>query len=113
MAKFLLVYRSVPDPAQDTPSPEQMQAIMAEWGAWFQKVGAAVVDGGDGLMPTGKMVHPNGTVTDGPFMESKELVGGYSILQADSYDQAAELAKSCPICKNGGTIEIRELAGFG
>ena len=113
MPKYLFIYRSVPDPAKDMPNPEQLQAIMAEWGVWFERVGAAVVDGGDGLLPTGKVVHPQGTVTDGPFVESKEIVGGYSILQANSYEEAVELAKSCPICHGGGTIEIRELAGFG
>jgi hypothetical protein len=112
MAKFLFVYRDQPDPAQGPPSPEQVQAIMAEWGVWFRKVGAAVVDGGDGLQPTGRMVRPGGKVSDGPFIEAKEVVGGYSVVQADTYEQAVEYAKSCPIVANGGTIEIRELAGF-
>jgi hypothetical protein len=112
MAKFLFVYRDQPDPSQGPPSPEQVQAIMAEWGTWFRKVGAAVVDGGDGLQPTGRMLRPGGKVSDGPFIEAKDVVGGYSILQADNYDQAVEFAKSCPILANGGTIEIRELAGF-
>jgi hypothetical protein len=112
MAKFLFVYRDQPDPMRGPPSPEMVQAIMAEWGAWFRKVGAAIVDGGDGLQPTGRMVRPGGKVSDGPFIEAKEVVGGYSIVQADSYDQAVEYAKICPIVANGGTIEIRELAGF-
>jgi len=112
MAKFLFVYRGLPDQSQTPPSPEQVQAIMAAWGEWFRKVGAAVVDGGDGLQPTGRMVWPSGKVSDGPFIESKEVVGGYSVLQADSYEQVAEYAKSCPILANGGSIEIRELAGF-
>lgn len=112
MAKFLFVYRDQPDPSQGPPSPEQVQAIMAEWGVWFRTVGAAVVDGGDGLQPTGRMVRPGGKVSDGPFIEAKEVVGGYSILQADNYEQAVEYAQSCPIVANGGTIEVRELAGF-
>jgi len=111
MAKFLFVYRSDAEQANHVASPEEMQQLMARWGEWFQKVGAAVVDGGDGLMPTGKMVK-TGAVTDGPFIEAKELVGGYSILQADSYDEAVEHAKSCPVTQQGGTVEIRELAGF-
>ena len=111
MAKFLFVYRSSADQEQHQPSPEQMQQVMARWGQWFQKVGAAIVDGGDGLLPTGKTVKGN-SVTDGPFIEAKELVGGFSILQAENYDEAVELAKSCPVIEQGGTVEIRELAGF-
>ena len=112
MAKFLFVYRGNVDRENEQPSPEQMQQVMARWGEWFQKVGAAIVDGGDGLMPTGKIVS-NSAVTDGPFIEAKELVGGYSILEADSYDAAVEHAMSCPINEEGGSIEIRELAGYG
>lgn len=112
MAKFLFVYRSLPNPAEDAPSPEQIQAIMAAWGEWFRKLGDAVIDGGDGLQPTGRMVRPTGPVSDGPFIEAKELVGGFSILKAASYEQAVEYAKSCPILAGGGSIEIREFAGF-
>jgi hypothetical protein len=75
-------------------------------------VGEAIIDGGDGLQPTGRMVRPGGHVSDGPFIEAKELVGGFSIIKASNYDQAVEYAKSCPILAGGGSIEIRELAGF-
>jgi hypothetical protein len=51
-------------------------------------------------------------VTDGPFVESKEIVGGYSIIQAESLDAAAELAHGCPVLQNGGFVEVRPLAGF-
>ena len=112
MAKFLFIYRSPSDAPQEAPSPEQMQGIMAEWHAWFRKVGDAMIDGGDGLQPTGRIVRPGGVVSDGPFIEAKELVGGYSIVEASSYDQAVEHARSCPIVTSGGTIEVRELAGF-
>lgn len=112
MAKFLFVYRSSSESSQEVPSPEQMQGIMAAWGEWFRKVGDAMVDGGDGLQPTGRIVKPGGVVSDGPFIEAKELVGGYSVVQADSYEQAVEHARSCPIVMEGGTIEVRELAGF-
>lgn len=111
MAKFLFVYRNSSEQPAEAPSPEQMQAAMAEWGKWFQKIGAAVVDGGDGLMPNGKVIK-EGAVTDGPFIEAKELVGGYSIIQAESYDEATELAQGCPVIANGGTVEIRQLAGY-
>ena len=113
MAKFLFVYRNSTDldKEMENASPEQMQEVMAKWGQWFQTVGAAIVDGGDGLLPTGKIVKGE-TVTDGPFIEAKELVGGFSILEAANYDEAVGHAKTCPITAMGGSVEVRELAGY-
>ena len=51
-------------------------------------------------------------VTDGPFIEVKEIVGGFSIVQAGTLDAAAELAKGCPIFQRGGSVEVRPLQGF-
>ncbi|MEL6110447.1 MAG: YciI family protein [Planctomycetota bacterium] len=111
MAKFMFVYRDKTDEQPDY-SPEQIQTQMRKWGVWFTELGDKLVDGGDGLLPAGKVIHGDGTVTDGPFIEAKELVGGYSILEADSLDNAIELAGGCPITEHGGSIEIRELAGY-
>jgi hypothetical protein len=51
-------------------------------------------------------------VTDGPFVESKEIVGGFSIVQAETIEAAAELAKGCPALLVGGSVEVRCLAGI-
>jgi hypothetical protein len=111
MAKFLFVYRASMESEQNPPSPEAMQAELAAWQGWLAKLGNAVVDAGDGLLPTGRVL--NGTVvTDGPYIETKEIVGGYSIVSADSYTAAIEFANGCPILQHGGTLEIRQLAGF-
>jgi hypothetical protein len=110
MAKFMLIYRNAEEMAP--PSPEEMQAFMVMWGEWFQKFGPSIVDGGDGLKSSGKILKPGGIVTDGPFVEAKEVIGGYSVLQADDYDAAVAIARECPIAKLGGPIEIRELAGY-
>ncbi len=112
MAKFLFVYRNSTEVEMPEMSPEEMQAAMAKWGEWFQELGEAVVEPGDGLVPTGKVLKGDGTVTDGPFIEAKELVGGFSILEADSIDSAVEMAKGCPITAHGGSVEVRELAGY-
>lgn len=114
MAKFLFIYRNSAEMDQTPPSPEMMQQILATWGKWMEQVAknGNLVDGGDGLQPTGKKVKPGGVVSDGPFIEAKELVGGYSIVQADSYEKACEFAKTCPILSYGGWVEVRELAGF-
>jgi hypothetical protein len=112
MAKFLFVYRGKPD-AHAAMSPEDRQQHMNKWGAW---IGQAMQEGwmldpGDALMPDGKVVNAK-VVTDGPFVEAKEVVGGFSIIQADSLDAAAKLAKGCPGLLVGGTVEVRLLAGY-
>jgi hypothetical protein len=111
MAKFMLIYRDPSEPSQP-PSPEEMQGFLAMWGEWFQQCGPAIVDGGDALHPTGRVLRAGGVVTDGPYVEGKEVLGGYSVVQADSYEAAVEIAKLCPIAKIGGQIEIREFAGY-
>jgi hypothetical protein len=65
-------------------------------------------DGGQPLEPTGKVVSgKQKTVTDGPYAEAKDLVGGFTLVEARDLSQAAELSKGCPIFDNGGTVEVR------
>lgn len=114
MAKFMFVYRGGHE-NYDEATPEQMQQMMQLWMDWIQvgmKAGW-MVDGGDGLKPEGAVVAPDLSVTDGPFAESKELVGGYSIVEAPNLAAAIELAKDCPMPKTGGSVEVRELANAG
>ncbi len=113
MAKFLLVYRSPVEYMQEAPpSPEQMQAIMVGWNAWIDKFNKSgnMVDPGDALTPMGKVIR-SGVVSDGPFVEAKELLGGYSIIQAKDFAEAVLVAKECPAA-NDGSLEIREMAGY-
>ena len=112
MSKFLFIYR---DPVEKTGpelSPEEMQAHMKQWWDWLgsgQEAGW-VVEMGDPLTPDGRVIRADQSVTDGPYAESKELVGGYSIIQAASFDEACEHAKGCPIYTTGGNVEVREIA---
>ncbi|MEM7785926.1 MAG: YciI family protein [Planctomycetota bacterium] len=115
MAKFLFIYRDGPQ-TDVQPSPEEMQQAMQVWMDWIEKgtQDGWLVEGGDALKPDGHIVHPDQTVTDGPFAESKELVSGYSIIQADNYSQAVEYAKTSPmISVHQGLVEVRELAEVG
>lgn len=107
MAKFLFIYRESTAP-QSRPSPEEMQALAGQWYAWMQKFRASIVPGGDGLKPTGRVLKA-GIVTDGPYVEAKEIVVSFAIIQADDYDAALAIARECP---PGHTIEIREFAGY-
>ncbi len=69
-----------------------------------------MVDAGDALQPAGKVVRNNDVVTDGPFAESKELVNGYTVVEADSLQAATAYTKNCPIFNGGGCVEVRQLA---
>ncbi len=75
--RYLFLHRS--SPQQPPPSPAQMQEMYAAWNAWKEKFKANILDMGDKLKPTGKVVTASG-VTDGPFVEAKEIVGGYMIV---------------------------------
>lgn len=113
MAKYLLVYRgSAPS---TPPSPAEIQASFQKWGDWIGKYtqSGQIINPGDGLKETGKVVRAGGVVSDGPYVESKEIVGGYSIVEAASYDLVVAIAKECPAAATeGGSVEIRELAGY-
>ena len=107
MAKFLFIYRESTE-SHAKPSPEEMQALAGQWYAWMQKFSAGILPGGDGLKPSGRVIKA-GIVTDGPYVEAKEIVVSFGIMQAADYDAALEIARACP---PGHTIEIRELAGY-
>jgi hypothetical protein len=107
MAKFLLIYRESTDP-RSRPSPEEMQALQGRWYAWMQKFSSAIVPGGDGLKHSGRLLKA-GLVTDGPYVEAKEVIVSFGLIEADNYDAAVAIARECP---PGHTIEIRQLAGY-
>ena len=107
--RYLFLHRSPID--QQPPSPAKMQEMYAVWKAWKEKFQTHVVDMGGKLRPSGKVLTASGAM-DGPFVELKEIVGGYMIVSADSYDQAVEMAQEMFGMMGPGTrIEIREMAG--
>jgi hypothetical protein len=88
-----------------------MQEMFAVWKAWMEKFKSQVVDMGAKLKPSGKVLSDS-KVMDGPLIEAKEVVGGYMIVTADSYEAALEMAREMFDMMGPGTrIEIRELAG--
>ena len=115
MPKFMFVYRGPMDQHESDMSPEQMQQIMEAWNQWIGQGFEAgwMIDPGDALNPDGAVLNHDKVVSDGPFVEAKEIVGGFSIIQADDLQSASKLAEGCPAVANpGSTIEIRELAGL-
>lgn len=95
-------------------SPEQMQNNMNEWFGWINDLKSkGIYVSGEALLPGGKKVKGAAPViTDGPFAESKEVVGGYFIIKAADIDEASELSKSCPDLPYGGVVEVREVMKF-
>jgi hypothetical protein len=109
--KYLLVYRTPASSEQAAPSAEEMQAMLAQWHQWKTQF-PDILDMGDGLLPNGRVIKA-GVVTDGPSVESKEIVSGYSIVAAADYDAALVIARACPILfAPGASIEVRQLAGY-
>ena len=116
MEKYMLIFRNSLHTEDDFQnlSPEAMQAELDKWGQWIGGIAAqGKLVGTDALNHTGKIVKGSKhVVTDGPFIESKELVSGYLTLSANSIDEAVELSKGCPIYDIEGSVEVRPLMNF-
>jgi len=88
-------------------SPAEMEAIVAKYIAWRQQHAARIVDGHKLQDGTGRVIR-GATITDGPYTESKEVLGGIFLITAAGYDDAVALARTCPHC-HFGTVEVREI----
>lgn len=110
MKDFLLVYRA-DNSAMPTVTPEQQQATTQRWMDWIMGIAAEgkLADRGNRLTMSGKVLKPNNVITNGPFTEIKESIGGYSIIKANDYDDAVKIAKGCPGLTLGGSVEVREV----
>jgi hypothetical protein len=108
MSEFIYLYRG----GRRGGSPEESQQIMQKWHAWMKDLTASgnLKYPGQPLEAEGKVVTGKGRpVTDGPFAEAKDLVGGFTLIEADSLTHAATLADGCPILEAGGAVEIRPI----
>ena len=107
---YLCIHRSQPrQPGKgEAPSPAQMEEMYAKFNAWKEKFQDNIVDMG-GKLGGGKIVTSEG-VTDGPFVESKEVVGGFMIVSAESMEEAVEVARQSPGVFPGSSVEVREIS---
>ena len=106
MSEFLYLYRG----GNMANNPEEMQKVMQKWMGWFKDLGEKgnLKDAGHPLDKAGKVVRgKQKPVTDGPFAEAKDLVGGYSVVIAKDLSHATELSQGCPIFDNGGFVDVR------
>jgi hypothetical protein len=109
--KYLVLARNQSSGSQPRPSPEQMQQMFAAYKAWMEQFKGDILDMGDKLKLDGRLVTASG-VADGPFVETKEVVGGYMIISAEDYDRAVEIVRACPaVGAPGACLEIREMVG--
>ena len=112
MPKYLCLQRALPggEGGGEKPSPAQMQAMYGKFNDWREKVQKNLVDMG-GRLGAGKLATTE-PAPDGPFVELKELVGGYMIVEADSLDEAIEVARGCPgLVRPGSGVEVIEIRG--
>lgn len=109
MNDFLLVFRNDVALSQTQMSPDQMQTMLKTWMDWIGGIAAQnkLVSPGNRLAPNGKVLAANNVITDGPFVEIKEAIGGYIIVKAETIEEATQLSEGCPILDVGGTVEIR------
>ncbi|MFY0684198.1 MAG: hypothetical protein JXR20_06580 [Balneola sp.] len=108
MNKYMLLLFDREDSFNEM-SPEDMQNEIGEHMKWIENLGDHY-DSGEALLQEAKsIIGKEKLVTDGPYIESKELLGGFYIISANSMEEAAELAKNCPTLELGGSIEIREV----
>jgi hypothetical protein len=106
MSEFVFLYRG----GSRDGSPAEMQQVMQKWMDWFKGLGEKghIKDRGQPLERTGRLVTGRQkNVTDGPFAEAKDVVGGYTLIDARDLDQAVELSKGCPIFERDGAVEVR------
>ena len=112
-SQFLLLLRQPPG---GPPPPEELKKIMAQFAAWMKAMSdKGLVAGTNGLEITGKVLRGKRgvSVTDGPYPEAKEIVGGYVLLNAVSLEAAVEAARDCPGLDHHMVVEVRPVRPRG
>jgi hypothetical protein len=116
MCQYLLLFRGCsycqPQVAADKNHPrEEIQRHMAQFTSWFERLkNEGSFKSGHPLEHSGKIVAGSNVVTEGPFAELKQAIGGFFMIQADHLEQAVGVAKGCPSLEYGQTIEVRAIA---
>jgi hypothetical protein len=110
MAEFLYLYRGT-DPVVAALSPHQMQDYMQRFQGWITSLTQAGKISSCGPLGDGSrtIAGAKASVTDGPYAEAKDLIGGYTVISARDLDEATEIARGCPFLAVGGTVEIRSV----
>lgn len=107
---YMLIFRDASPEVYASLSPEERQQLLGAWNAWYDGLAAqGKVQHGQPLEPGGRVVRER-RVTDGPFAESKEAVGGYFMLTVADIEEATAIARQCPSLHLGMSVEVRAVA---
>jgi hypothetical protein len=107
MSEFMFLFRR---PSQPTESPQRLQQLMQRWQDWYKELeqGGHLADLGHPLEMTGTVVtNARGSFRDGPYAETKDIVGGYTVITAKDIAEAIKLTHGHPVFEMGGMIEVR------
>jgi hypothetical protein len=110
MKEFMFIFRQ-PDLDTRSISPDEFQKLAQKWQKWKKNIEQQGKLGSNGnrLSSEGKVLKPGGIITDGPFVEIREILGGFMMVKAEDLDEAATLAHGCPFLDINGSVEIRPL----
>ena len=111
MKEFVMIFRSESLPEKRF-SPDEMQEMMKAWQNWMGGIAAQgkLASSGNRLGGEGRSVKPGNVITNGPYVEIKEIISGFIIVKAGSIEEAAEMAKGCPmVIGGGGFVEVRDI----
>jgi len=113
MNEFMMIFRTENED-NAAPTPEEMQEIMKIWQDWIGGIAAqGKFVATNALGTQGKTVTSGGVITDGPYAEIKEIVGGYMIVKAENLEEAFKLSEGCPILAlPTGKVEVRDVRVF-
>lgn len=111
MPDFMLLFRGG---EADQKSPAEMQQLVQKYIAWVRELrDKGKFKAGDELQGNGRIVSTEkGKLIDGPFIETKDAVGGYFLIEAANYDEAVAIAKASPNLDNGGWVEVRQISDY-
>lgn len=110
MKEFVLLFRRPELKGPDFDS-EKLKAYRKKWNDWISGFPEEVKLSSTGfeLSEEGKVLKPSGVITDGPFVELKEKLGGLVVIKTENLDEAITLAHGCPVLEIGGSVEVREV----
>ena len=110
MKDFALVFRNEAG-NEAKVTPEMFATLLNDWQNWVGGIAAngKLTSPGSRLGFDGRSIKPGNIVANGPYAEVKETLRGYSVVKADSIDEAIEIAKGCPILSIGGSVEVRDI----
>lgn len=108
MKEFMMIFRHEQNEHAEKPSEEQIQAEIIQWQNWIRGIAeSGNYSSTNRLEQEGKTLKSKDVVSDGPYAEAKEMIGGYLIVKANSLDTAVDMAKSCPGLLNSANVEVR------